>query len=240
MFDAQGNLTSGQPPGAWTVCRDVRIESAKVNNDRLEIKGKRIYLVYDPREKRFQDATEITDKKGKRHKVDVDDVLIEALLPPAPDDAAIQAAFNKLFYSSEQEFMEAIPPLWTGFLRRPNRQQIPIQATTDESSKAIASPSAGEQTRLVGNGILAPALIFSPDPAYNSEARKAKFEGTTVLTIIVDREGRVHNVRVARPLGLGLDERAAEKISTWRFNPALKGGKPVIVEVNVEVSFNLY
>jgi protein TonB len=39
---------------------------------------------------------------------------------------------------------------------------------------------------------------------------------------------------------MGLDERAAEKISTWRFKPAMKDGNPVAVEMNVEVSFNLY
>jgi len=68
----------------------------------------------------------------------------------------------------------------------------------------------------------------------------AKYQGTTVLTIVVDSTGDVKRVRVARPLGLGLDEQAAAKISTWKFTPAEREGKPVAVQVNVEVTFNLY
>jgi protein TonB len=45
---------------------------------------------------------------------------------------------------------------------------------------------------------------------------------------------------VQRTLGLGLDEKAIEAVKTWRFDPALKDGKPVAVQINVEVSFRLY
>jgi TonB family protein len=39
---------------------------------------------------------------------------------------------------------------------------------------------------------------------------------------------------------MGLDEKAIEAVSTWRFQPATHNGQPVAVEVNVEVSFRLY
>jgi TPR repeat protein len=39
---------------------------------------------------------------------------------------------------------------------------------------------------------------------------------------------------------LGLDEKAIESVKNWRFEPALKDGKPIAVQVNVEVSFHLY
>jgi len=45
---------------------------------------------------------------------------------------------------------------------------------------------------------------------------------------------------VARTLGLGLDEKAIEAVKVWRFEPAMKDGKPVAVQVNVEVTFRLY
>jgi len=45
---------------------------------------------------------------------------------------------------------------------------------------------------------------------------------------------------VARPLGMGLDEKAIEAVRTWRFEPAKKDGQPVPVQMNVEVSFRLY
>jgi outer membrane biosynthesis protein TonB len=41
-------------------------------------------------------------------------------------------------------------------------------------------------------------------------------------------------------LGMGLDEKAIETVKTWRFEPGLKDGHPVNVEMAVEVDFHLY
>lgn len=92
----------------------------------------------------------------------------------------------------------------------------------------------------VGNGVTAPIPIYQPDPDYSDEARKAKYQGTVVLTVIVGTDGRVHSPRVIRSLGMGLDEKAQEKVLVWKFKPATKDQRPVPVEVNVEVTFNLY
>jgi periplasmic protein TonB len=92
----------------------------------------------------------------------------------------------------------------------------------------------------VGNGVSPPTAIYSPEPDYSEEARKAKYQGTVVLNVIVGPDGRVHNAAVARALGMGLDEKAIETVKTWKFKPATKDSKPVAVEVSVEVTFNLY
>lgn len=92
----------------------------------------------------------------------------------------------------------------------------------------------------VGGGISAPIPIYKPEPAYSEEARKAKFQGTVVLWIVVDVAGQVTDVRVVKPLGLGLDEKATEAVRTWKFKPALRNGTPVPVRVSVEVTFRLF
>jgi TonB family protein len=92
----------------------------------------------------------------------------------------------------------------------------------------------------VGNGISAPIPIFSPEPAYSEEARKAKFMGTVLLWIVVDAQGSVRNIQIAKHLGMGLDEEAVKTVSTWRSKPALRQGVAVPVQVQVEVSFRLF
>jgi TonB family protein len=92
----------------------------------------------------------------------------------------------------------------------------------------------------VGGGVSAPIPIYKPEPAYSEEARKAKYQGTVVLWIVVDTQGNVTDPRVVRPLGLGLDEKALETVRTWKFKPALRNGSPVPVRVIVEVSFRLF
>ena len=92
----------------------------------------------------------------------------------------------------------------------------------------------------VGGGISAPSATFSPDPQYTEEARRAKKQGTCTLWLIVDSAGRPRDIRVVRGLGFGLDEKALEAVRNWRFQPALKDGRPVDVQISVEVEFHLY
>jgi periplasmic protein TonB len=92
----------------------------------------------------------------------------------------------------------------------------------------------------VGGGVTAPRPIYAPDPEYSEEARKAKFQGTVVLWMVVTAEGRAQDIHVMRSAGMGLDERALDAVRTWRFEPARKDGKPVAVQISVEVSFRLY
>jgi TonB family protein len=92
----------------------------------------------------------------------------------------------------------------------------------------------------VGGGVSDPIAIYRPDPPYSEEARKAKYQGTVVLYIIIDASGVVTNCQVVKPLGLGLDEKAVDTVKTWKFKPAMKNGTPVAVRVMVEVSFRLF
>jgi protein TonB len=92
----------------------------------------------------------------------------------------------------------------------------------------------------VGGGVSAPRPIYDPDPEYSEEARHAKYQGTVLLSVIVGPDGRPHDIRVQRSLGMGLDEKAIEAVRQWKFEPSMKDGHPVAVQVNVEVSFRLY
>jgi TonB family protein len=92
----------------------------------------------------------------------------------------------------------------------------------------------------VGGGVSAPQALATPDPSYTEEARRANKQGTCVLGLIVDAAGHPRDLRVVRGLGLGLDEKAIEAVRQWRFQPALKDGRPVDVQITVEVQFHLY
>ncbi len=93
---------------------------------------------------------------------------------------------------------------------------------------------------LVGRGVSAPRAIYDPEPEYSEEGRKARYQGTVLLQVVVGVDGRTRDVRVARSLGMGLDEKALEAVRQWRFDPATQDGQPVAVLVNIEVNFRLY
>jgi TonB family protein len=91
-----------------------------------------------------------------------------------------------------------------------------------------------------GRGVTPPRPIYSPEPEFSEEARKAKYQGICTLMIVVSADGKPTNIRVVNSLGMGLDEKAIETVKTWRFEPGQKDGHAVNVEMAVEVDFHLY
>jgi protein TonB len=92
----------------------------------------------------------------------------------------------------------------------------------------------------VGGGVRPPVLLVSPDPEFSEEARKAKFSGNVEVYLIVDENGNPTHVKVARPIGMGLDEKAVEAVRQYKFKPALKDGKPVKVDMYIDVNFQIF
>jgi len=92
----------------------------------------------------------------------------------------------------------------------------------------------------VGAGVSNPVLIYSPKPQFSQEALNARFQGMVIVGLIIDETGTPSDVHVVRPLGMGLDQKAIEAVKRYRFKPASFEGKPVRVEVNIQVPFVMY
>lgn len=100
--------------------------------------------------------------------------------------------------------------------------------------------NAGGGVFRIGGGVSAPVPIFTPEAEFSDEARRAKYQGEVMVSIIVDAHGNPQNARVVRPLGMGLDEKALEAVMKYKFKPAMKDGHPVPVYLTVAVNFRLY
>jgi periplasmic protein TonB len=93
----------------------------------------------------------------------------------------------------------------------------------------------------VGGAISQPIPLNNVEAEFSDEARRAKYQGVCLISVIVDAQGNPQNPRVVRALGMGLDEKALEAVRKYKFKPALKDGKtPVPVMINVEINFRLY
>jgi TonB family protein len=91
-----------------------------------------------------------------------------------------------------------------------------------------------------GGGVSAPQVIYSVEPEFSDEARRAKYQGVCILSLIVDAQGNPQNIQLARALGMGLDEKAIEAAKQYKFKPAYYKGHPVPVLINLEVNFRIY
>jgi protein TonB len=83
--------------------------------------------------------------------------------------------------------------------------------------------------------------LRNPHPAYPEDARAAGQQGTVMLFVKVDAQGKVVSVRVSGSSGFAsLDERARSTVAgQWSFKPAKAGGVPVVSEVIIPIRFTL-
>jgi len=89
-------------------------------------------------------------------------------------------------------------------------------------------------------GVGFPTCVYCPSPQYSEDARKAKYQGTVVLQVIITADGRATNIEVIKGPGLGLEDKAVEAARTWRFKAAVgPSGRPVATITLIEVNFRL-
>jgi TonB family protein len=108
------------------------------------------------------------------------------------------------------------------------------------SGKGVgAGGSFGGGVYRAGGGVSMPSIIRKIEPEYSEEARKAKWQGTVQLSVVIDETGHARDFKVSKSLGLGLDQKAMEAVAKWLFKPGMKDGKPVAVFATIEVTFHL-
>ena len=83
-------------------------------------------------------------------------------------------------------------------------------------------------------------VLLKPEPQYTDEARRNLVTGRVVLRAVFASSGEVVQIRAVQTLPFGLTERAIAAARQIQFVPALKGGHPVSVAMQLEYNFNLY
>ncbi len=117
--------------------------------------------------------------------------------------------------------------------------QIRKRSVRELTARLTPSSNPDEPALRISDGVSAPRLLSKTEPEYSEEARQLRHQGVVALAIEIDTEGRPRAIELHRSLGLGLDEKAAEAVAQWRFQPGTKDDKPVPVKATVEIHFRL-
>lgn len=236
-YDSSGNFKGSAPTGDWTLYGRVQTQRIKVRQDKLEFKGKRLHYRVDDGKRRlvsFADERELD--------------LQVALAKPVNSVEEATAVLGKVFAMTDEDVVKSAPEWWQHYLAIDLKlipDDNPVEGNRlrplshDKDDKVVTGPD-GERIYAVKNGVVAPKVLYQREPEFSEEARKARYQGTVGLTMVVDRFGKVREVQLVRPSGMGLDERAANGVKNWRFQPATRNGEPVAVKVYVEVGFHFY
>jgi TonB family protein len=262
QYDSAGQPMTNAADAPWTVYSGVLIEKTKLTSDSLRIDGRRVLFLFMNGQFETMDYQLIKNRKAPPF---APEVKLEIQASNVHEAAEANAALGRVFAMNTADLLDSVPEFWREYLRdrltydpstqraqefrwhepaptrtglqplhtglQPSTAGIEIRTDDDQNIKAIYH---------VGAEVKAPRPLSTPEPEFSQAARYEKFQGVVVVKLVVAKDGSVHYVQLVRPRGLGLDEQAEARIKTWRFSPATRNGEPVSVEMNVEVSFNLY
>jgi TonB family protein len=217
QFDSDGVLVQGGEPAPWTVGGVVTVDKVRITASDLQIGGKRVLLFYNNKEQGLRGMP------GDR-------TQIRIALGAAPVDLVnLRALRNKVFLTQSERLTDVVPDYWKWF----------CATESNPEKRAEEIDELGKEMKSQWQDTTVPFPEYRPEPPYSDEARNAGFSGTLSLLISVDAEGRISDVRILRPLGLGLDEKAITTIANWRFRPAMRSGVPVTSRVFLEIAFRM-
>jgi protein TonB len=118
--------------------------------------------------------------------------------------------------------------------------QEPERNILKDRSAAEANQSFSDSQEFNSVKKAIPIYDKNPSPEYPLIARRGGFQGTVVLEVMVDRNGRVGELRVLKSSGYKvLDRAAGESVRDWIFKPATKGNEKIEMWVRVPVCFKL-
>lgn len=120
---------------------------------------------------------------------------------------------------------------------------FPLRTATSSGSPvpavSVAAQAAQDDEPVrIGGDVKPPNKIKDVKPVYPKDAKDARIQGVVILEIVVDREGRVSDVEVARSIP-ELDQAAVDAVQQWEFEPTYVKGKAVSVRMTVTVNFVL-
>jgi len=222
-FDSSGTLRGSSSPTSFTVC-GVDISRVKLTRDHLELDGPRIGLTFA-----YYKPLRVVLRQGKQGDEHDAAVHLEIAAPASGDyTAALDAIFARL-----DELAPMLPEWWQRYASK-------YLVVDSAPQPVLPSVHVTDSPRRIGGGVAPPRVLDAPEPQFSEYARAVKLSGNVLVYLQVDTDGKPIKVSILRPLGLGLDERAVAAVQGYRFAPAMEGGHPVRVEMNVEVNFQIF
>jgi TonB family protein len=221
-YNAGGQLEGDSKPIDWTLAAVNILKATRPTPDEIELEGVRAAIRYNPDAHEFQRHA-LNDQKIK--------LLVQLDPNPAAQLTQLRSAFAAIFsIGIDPALQRSMPPLWRHYFD-PGLAWPANVLGTATIYQLLGQPDQPKD-------IIPPSVASKVDPEFTTAARVDKVNGVVVLRLVIDAQGVPQRIVVIRPLGYGLDERAAEALAKWRYNPAVRGDQPVAAAIQININFN--
>lgn len=218
-FDAAGRVVGAPKTGEWTLAA-VNVLKVQQRPGEIELDGVRAAIRYNAEQHVFE-----------RHALNDDKMKIVVAETDAKGfEAAVEAMFA---VGIDLPLQRSMPEYWQHYFNPA------LEWPADELSGATIYPSYGVPGSMQGaaKDVIPAKTEHKADVKFTGFAEHDKVKGSLQVKMVVDAEGVPRRISIAQPLGYGLEERAVEAMSKWRFAPATLAGKPVATVMVVAQEF---
>lgn len=233
-FDSAGQLKDNSSPVTFTLS-GFELQTVHLKQNKLVLEGRRVGL--ELRDSKQQRVPLNVGKPGQRED---EPMRIEIAASGSGDYGP---ALEAVFADGLSELVPSLPSYWKAYAAKnfipAAPSTTPAAAATSDPVQQTASPS-DTKPRRIGGGVKPPKLLHAKEPEFNEAARALKYSGVVLINLWLHPDGTVSHLSLVRALGLGLDERALAAVQKYTFSPATMNDTPVLVELNVEVNFQVF
>jgi TonB family protein len=233
-FDSAGQLKGNSGPVTFTLS-GFELQTVHLNQDRLVLEGRRVGLeLRDNKQKRVPLSV------GKPAEQQDEPIRIEVAASPSGDYGP---ALDAIFVDGLSGLVPSLPSYWKSYAAK---NFIPAEPSTAPTAPATSDPAgqaasaSDTKPRRIGGEVKPPKLLRAQEPEFNESARALKYSGAVLINLWLSPDGTASHLSVVRALGLGLDERALAAVQKYTFSPATMNDVPVLVELNIEINFQIF
>jgi len=229
-FDAQGHPAASYATASFTVC-GMQVAKVSLNGNQLKLEGTREGIEFDKHGAMIGWAALTGDSHGfKAPKPEKISIEIDN-----GNSSDFSPALDAIFAEDLNEIVPLLPDLWELYFRTHRDQQ-----GSGTQSQPLPSAIPNNDATHIGGSVRPPKLLHSVEPEFTDYARRNRISGNVQLYLWVNEDGTPSHIRIMRPLGLGLDEKAVAALKQFRFAPATQNGKPVKVDLYIDMNFQLF
>lgn len=229
-FDADGQPEKKYPGGSFTEA-GIDVSQVSLARGKLRITGQRMGLIFEDL------APKRVKLSAKRY---TGEINIEV---QTPVDGDFGKAITEIFAPDLASMVPAMPFYWQHYasshLVATDAQSKSSEPTTENANPTNPTPAGDIAPSRVGGEVKKPVVTHQTEPYFSNAAKVLKYSGIVEVYLWVLPDGTTSHLTIVKPAGLGLDEQAVRAVSEYKFKPATKDGKPVTVDLYVDVNFQI-